>query len=152
MKPRTALLTAALAALLVVATTLSADPPPQATASLQGDAARPASAHWLRSEMYFGVGPVDVSDGGVGEIRWRAFLDREVTPRFPDGLTVFEAFGQWRDSGQTQPSRLRTKVLVILHEDTPANRAAIDAIRLAWKAATHDQSVLLASQSVDVSF
>jgi hypothetical protein len=43
-------------------------------------------------------------------------------------------------------------VLVILHEDTPANRAAIDAIRLAWKTATHDQSVLLSSGSVDVSF
>ena len=90
-------------------------------------------------------------DGG-GELRWLAFLDKEVTPRFPDGLTVFDAYGQWLDHGQTVPSRLRSKVLVILHEDTPANRAAIDAIRLAWKTATHDQSVLLTSERVDVSF
>ncbi len=152
MKPKTAFQIAALAAFLLIARPGSADTPAQATAALQGDAARPASAQWVRSELYFGVGPVDVADGGIGEIRWRAFLDREVTSRFPDGLTVFEAYGQWRSAGQTEPSRLRSKVLIILHEDTPANRAAIDAVRLAWKTATHDQSVLLATERVDVSF
>ncbi len=121
-------------------------------AALKGDAARPEAAHWIRSEIYFGIGPADVQDGGIAEIHWRAFLDKEVTPRFPDGLTVFDAYGQWRDRGGGAPERLWTKVLVILHEDTPANRAAIDAIRLAWKASTHDQSVLLVSAPVDVSF
>jgi hypothetical protein len=129
-----------------------ADSPDQATAALKGDAARPEAAHWVRSELYFGAGPVDIQDGGVAEIRWRGFLDREVTPRFPGGLTVFDAYGQWLDKGRTAPSRLWTKVLVILHEDTPANRAAIDAIRVAWKAATRDQSVLLVSEPVEVSF
>jgi hypothetical protein len=152
MKPRIAFLAAALAAFLLTARVGGSDAPAQGTAALQGDSARPGAAHWLRSELYFGVGPVDVPDGGVGEIRWRAFLDREVTSRFPDGLTVFEAYGQWRDRGETAPGRLRSKVLVILHEDSPANREAIDAIRLAWKTATHDQSVLLATERVDVSF
>jgi len=152
MKPKTALLTGALAAFFLIARADTAEAPSQATAALQGDSARPGAAHWLRSELYFGVGSTDLSDGGVAEIRWRAFLDREVTPRFPDGLTVFEAYGQWRGAGDAAPSRLRTKVLVILHEDTPANRAAIDAIRLAWKTATRDQSVLLATERVEVSF
>ncbi|HEY1848319.1 MAG TPA: DUF3574 domain-containing protein, partial [Opitutaceae bacterium] len=80
------------------------------------------------------------------------FLDREVTPRFPDGLTVLDAYGQWQSKGARQPERLRTKVLIILCEDTPANRAAISAIRSAYKKATHDQSVLLDSGPVDVSF
>jgi len=43
-------------------------------------------------------------------------------------------------------------VLVILHEDTPERRAALDAIRLAWKNRWHDQSVLLVTQRADVSF
>jgi len=151
MKPKNALTAAALAAFLLMARVGTADAP--VTAALQGDAARPASAqHWLRSELYFGIGPVEMPDGGVGEMKWRAFLDREVTPRFQGGLTVLDAYGQWRGSGRDVPSRLRSKVLVILHEDTPANRAAIDAIRVAWKAATHDQSVLLASGPVDVSY
>ncbi|HXN36182.1 MAG TPA: DUF3574 domain-containing protein [Opitutaceae bacterium] len=150
MKLKSALLFTALVAFSPTSR-LAADPAAQATPALKGDAARPEAAHWLRSELYFGAGPADVQDGGIAEIRWRGFLDKEVTPRFPDGLTVFDAYGQWRDRGGAT-GRLWTKVLVILHEDTPANRAAIDAIRLAWKASTHDQSVLLVTEPVDVSF
>ncbi len=152
MKTRTLLIAAALAAWLLMTRFAPAQAPAQTTPALEGDASRPGAAHWLRSELYFGVGSAAVSDGGVGEIRWRSFLDKEVTPRFPDGLTVFEAYGQWREAGETAPSRLQSKVLVILHEDTPANRAAIDAIRVAWKAATHDKSVLLDVERVEVSF
>ncbi len=153
MKLKTALTAAAIAAFLLIARLGSADAPAPVTAALQGDPARPASAqHWVRSELYFGIGPVEVPDGGVGEMKWRAFLDREVTPRFQGGLTVLDAYGQWRGGGSDVPSRLRSKVLVILHEDTPANRAAIDAIRLAWKTATRARSVLLASEPVEVSF
>ena len=35
---------------------------------------------------------------GVTEAQWAKFVDREITPRFPDGLTVFNAYGQWRDA------------------------------------------------------
>jgi|CZKI01.1.fsa_nt_gi hypothetical protein len=152
MKLKPALLIAALAVFLLFARAGTAEAPAQAAAALQGDPARPEAAHWLRSELYFGIGPVDIADGGVGEMRWRAFFDREVTPRFPDGLTVLDAYGQWRGGGKEGPSRLRSKVLVILHEDTPASREAIDAIRIAWKAATHDRSVLLVTERADVSF
>ncbi len=131
---------------------------PAATASLQGDAARPAQAQgWVRSELYFGVGeesgPSDrPQTERIGEAQWRAFLDKEVTPLFPDGLTVFDAYGQWLFRGAREPNRLGTKVLVILHEDTPQRRADIEAIRLAWKQATGHQSVLWARQRVEVSF
>lgn len=152
MKLQSAFAICALAALSSTGPMAAADSPGQPTAALRGDASRPEAAHWVRSELYFGAGPVDLRDGGMAEIRWRAFLDREVTPRFPDGLTVFDAYGQWRDKGSGAPSRLWTKVLVILHEDSPANRAALDAIRLAWKASTRDQSVLLVSGPVEVSF
>jgi hypothetical protein len=150
MKIKSALLLCALVAFPSIGL-VAADSATQATAALKGDAARPEAARWVRSELYFGVGPADVQDGGIAEIRWRAFLDKEVTPRFPDGLTVFDAYGQWRDRGGAT-ERLWTKVLVVLHEDTPANRAAIDAIRLAWKSSTHDQSVLLVTGPVEVSF
>lgn len=122
------------------------------TPSLQGDAARPAQAQgWVRSELYFGVGDGDGSDA-TGEARWRAFLDAQVTTRFPDGLTVFDAYGQWLDRGDQTPERLRTKVLVILHENTLQRRADIEAIRLAWKQASGDQSVLWTAQAAEVSF
>jgi uncharacterized protein DUF3574 len=132
-------------------------PAPAVSATLQGDAARPAVAKaWARSELYFGVGSEDAqgADAGISEAQWRAFLDQEVTTRFPDGLTVFDAYGQWlnRDRGSAEPSRLKSKVLVILHEDTPQRTADIEAIRLAWKQATRHQSVLWSKQAAEVSF
>ncbi len=133
-------------------------PSPGTTAAMQGDAARPADAHgWVRSELYFGVGqesgPADrPQTQQITEATWRDFLDKQVTPRFPDGFTVFDAYGQWMFRGAAEPNRLKTKVLVILHEDTPQRRADIEAIRLAWKQATGHQSVLWSRQPVEVSF
>ena len=132
--------------------------PTAVSASLEGDAARPAAAQgWVRSELYFGVGeesgPADRPQAEpISEAQWRAFLDKEVTPRFRDGLTVFDGYGQWLFRGATEPNRLGTKVLVILHEDTPQRTADIEAIRMAWKQATKHQSVLWSKQAAEVSF
>jgi hypothetical protein len=75
-----------------------------------------------------------------------------VTPRFPEGLTVLDGYGQWRFREQQRLVRQRCKVLVVLHEDTAQRRADIDAIRRAWKRETGHESVLWAKQAVDVSF
>jgi hypothetical protein len=105
----------------------------------------------VRTELYFGLGLADGHDG-VDDAAWRAFLDAEVTPRFPSGLSVIEAYGQWQGKQQAHPERLRSKVIVLLYADGPAPRAAVDAIRAAWKAKTGDQSVLRVTQPADVSF
>ncbi|WP_245586183.1 DUF3574 domain-containing protein [Solimonas soli] len=122
-------------------------------ATLSGDAAHPASTqNWVRTELYFGIGYADQPQPGISEAEWRAFLDAEVTPRFPSGLSVFDLYGQWQGKSEPRPERLRSKLIVLLHEDTPAARAAIDAIRSAWKQKTGDQSVLRVTQPADVSF
>lgn len=136
----------------IAAGPLAAAPAPTASATLGGDAAHPPAAHWLRSELYFGLGRAAPSDDGVSEAQWRRFLDEEVSPRFPDGLSVLEAYGQWRNPSQPAPERLRSKVLVILHEDSPAARQRLDEIRTAWKQRTHDRSVLLVTAPAEVSF
>ncbi|HVJ36653.1 MAG TPA: DUF3574 domain-containing protein [Stenotrophomonas sp.] len=160
MTPSPSLLRATLLAFLLLLGGCASAPPaaPTATAELRGDPARPAGASgWVRSELYFGVGEETGAgdrpqDQPISEERWRAFLDKEVTARFPDGLTVFDAYGQWLFRAAAQPNRLKTKVLVILHEDSPQRRADIEAIRLAWKQATGHQSVLWSRQPVEVSF
>lgn len=141
---------AMLAALLCACATTARDVP--ATAAMQGDAARPSQAsRWTRSELYFAVGNEDGSDV-VDEARWRAFLDAEVTPRFPDGLTVLDGYGQWRFRDGGRLVRQRCKVLVVLHEQEAKRHDDIEAIRLAWKRMTGHESVLWARQAVDVSF
>jgi hypothetical protein len=124
---------------------------PQAT--LKGDSAHPAhAAHWVDTALYFGLGPADVPEKGVSEAAWRDFLDKEVTPRFPSGLSVLDVYGQWQGKNEKAPERIRSKMLVIDYPATAANNAKIQAIRTAWKKLTGDQSVLKVTRSADVSF
>ena len=128
--------------------------PTAATApALQGDAAHPGQSQGgVEAKLYFGLGPADHPDQGVSEAQWREFLDKEVTPRFPDGLSVLDAYGQWQGKNEAAPERLRSKLLVIDFADSPENRAKIEAIRVEWKQRTGDQSVLSVIQPAEVSF
>ena len=127
---------------------------PTATApTLQGDRAHPGHTQgWVDTKLYFGLGLLDHPEQGVSEQQWREFLDREVTPRFPDGLSVLDVYGQWQGKNQSAPKRLRSKMLIIDYPDTPENRDKIDAIRAAWKQKTGDQSVMRVTEPADVSF
>ncbi|MEX2248301.1 MAG: DUF3574 domain-containing protein, partial [Parvibaculum sp.] len=72
--------------LVVLALALVASPRDAAVAD-------PASGV-VQTTLYFGL---DRGDGGtVSERDWRRFLAEVVTPRFPGGLTVIDAYGQWR--------------------------------------------------------
>jgi len=130
-------------------------PVPAATAAptLSGDPAHPGQTSGLvDTRLYFGMGPAEHPEQGISETRWREFLDREVTPRFPHGLSVTDVYGQWLTNGQSVPERLRSKVLIIDYPDIQENRDKIDAIRAAWKKMTGDQSVLRVTEPADVSF
>ncbi len=66
--------------------------------------------------LYFGqeIGQ-EIGDGvSVSNAEWSDFLADVVTPRFPDGLTVFDAQGQWLDTEEERLYREGTKVLNVL--------------------------------------
>jgi len=133
---------------------IRADELPNAqTATLKGDPAHPATtSNWVDTKLYFGLGPADVPDKGVSDAAWRDFLDKEVTPRFPSGLSVIDIYGQWQGKQMKSPDRERSKLLVIDYPATLENDAKVEAIRVAWKQRTHAQSVLKVTQPADVSF
>jgi hypothetical protein len=143
-----------LVSLVLALTACTTRHPVTATApTLTGDPAHPGvTSRWVDTKLYFGLGLIDQPDQGISESRWRRFLDEEVTPRFPSGLSVVDVYGQWQGKNQSIPERLRTKLLVLDYPDTQENRDKIDAIRAAWKKLTGDQSVLRVTQSADVSF
>src|SRR5580698_5497422 len=109
----------------------------------------PQATNWVETHLYFGIGPINKP---APEAAWRNFLDQEVTPRFPAGLSVVDVYGQWQSKPQTAPERERSKLLIIDYPATPDNAARIEAIRTAWKQRTHAQSVLKVTQPADVSF
>jgi hypothetical protein len=114
---------------------------PVAAAEACHDTAKPM----VRLELVFGLGH------GVSEKSFMRFLAREVTPRFPDGLSLFEGYGQWRNSrGRLikEPSRL----LLIWHAADTASDAKIEAIRAAYKKRFHQEAVLRAEERSCVSF
>ena len=78
---------------------------------------RPATAQ-VRTTLYFGLSK---QKGSVSELEWQTFLRDEVTARFPNGLTTWEADGQWRGSDGTIGHE-RAKVLLLVHPDTPQAR------------------------------
>ena len=110
--------------------------PPVCTAPL-----RPA----VEIDLYFGR---DIKGGGeVSEAEWGAFLTEVVTSRFPDGLSVFDADGQYREpSGRMV--RERSKRLVVVVFDAPAHRARIDEIIAAYKQRFGQYSVFRVEQPV----
>jgi hypothetical protein len=127
--------------------------PVGAAATLHGDPAHPGQTqNWVDTKLYFGLGLADRPEQGLSEAAWRDFLDKEVTARFPDGLSVLDVYGQWQGKQQTSPERLRSKLLIIYYPATPENQAKIEAIRAAWKQKTGDQSVLRVTEPADVSF
>jgi hypothetical protein len=104
------------------------------------------------TKLYFGLGLADHPEQGVSEVAWREFLDKEVTPRFPSGLSVVDVYGQWQGKKDATPQRLRSKLLIIDYPDTQENRDKVEAIRSAWKKQTGQLSVLRVTQPADVSF
>ena len=126
---------------------------PAVAPTLAGDPAHPAQASgWVDTKLYFGLGPADHPEQGVSEAQWREFLDKEVTPRFPSGLSVVDVYGQWQGTKNPAPMRLRSKLLIVDYPDTLENRDKIEAIRAAWKRQTGQLSVLRVTQAADVSF
>jgi len=122
--------------------------------TLSGDAAHPGqTAGWVDTQLYFGLGRADQPEQqGIDEAAWRAFLDKEVTPRFPSGLSVVDVYGQWQGTKDPTPQRLRSKLLIIDYPDTQENREKVEAIRSAWKRQTGQLSVLRITKPADVSF
>ena len=87
---------------------------------------------------------------GVTESRWAQFLAKEITPRFPDGLTVVDASGQWRDADKNRIVRERSKLVTII---MPADaQDKLDAIVAAYKHRFRQQSVGVVIRPACVSF
>jgi hypothetical protein len=88
----------------------------------------------------------------VTEAQLQAFVNAEVTPRFPDGLTLLAGIGQFRDSGgATQVEGANVLILLYPWRDAHADRK-IDAIRNDYRRRFEQQSVLRADSVSCVSF
>jgi hypothetical protein len=89
---------------------------------------------------------------GVTDKLWVAFLAREVTARFPDGLTVFDTTGQWRDAKTHKLVREPSKIVRVILPADADTREKIEAIASAYKKQFRQDSVGVLSRPACVSF
>ncbi|GGN18730.1 DUF3574 domain-containing protein [Streptomyces fuscichromogenes] len=139
---------------LAVAGVLLAGVPAAYTASADGHAsAAPARGKpYVETRLFFGTAR---PDGGpaVTDRQFTAFVDKEVTPDFPDGLTVQNGRGQWRDAHGTIEKE-RSYELILLYPETVAKASdrKIEEIRRAYEKAFAQESVGRVDERARVDF
>lgn len=89
---------------------------------------------------------------GVSEIAWTRFLAREMTPRFPDGFTVIDATGQWRDTSIGRVVREPSKRVEIVLPGGEDDEAKLDAVVAAYKKRFRQQAVGVVVRPACVAF
>lgn len=89
---------------------------------------------------------------GVSESAWARFVAREMTPRFPGGLTVIDASGQGRDPKSGTIVHEPSKRVEIVLPGAADDEAQLDAIVTAYKHDFHQQSVAVIVRPACVSF
>jgi len=103
------------------------------------------------AEMFFGrnIGGKE----GVIYADWARFVDQEITPRFPAGLTVIDGQGQWRAAdGVLVHERSKLVLIVLPRKDSDQNAQSIEAVRSAYKTRFHQESVMLIRRTACVEY
>jgi hypothetical protein len=102
-----------------------------------------------KDELYFGLS----KPGGkmVSEVEWQLFLTRVITPRFQQGLTVMDAYGQYlnRDGKLT---REKTKLVILIYENSLTKNSQIQQVISSYKQTFQQESVLRVTSTVRLSF
>jgi len=130
-------ITILLAATLAACTTTSSDNACTGTAQVE-------------TRLYLGLS--QPNGPNVSASAFARFLKAEVTPRLPEGYTLLEGQGFWREdrSGKTisEPSR----VLIHLHDASTEKNSTLDAIAAAYRQAFHQEAVLRTDTRTCVAF
>jgi hypothetical protein len=121
--------------------------PPPAPSALEPTQAAPApyqcilpgEQRMLVAELFFGrniKGRRPLSDA-----EWAKFAADTITPNFPDGFTVFDGHGQWRNPKTGDIGKDPTKILLVAAKRTPDLADRLTVVMDAYKTQFLQQSV-----------
>ena len=107
------------------------------------------SADTVADRLFFGR---SIPGGGlVSDSAWSAFMAEVVTPRFPDGLTVWRADGQWLEAGGVL-ARESSMVVEVAHPASEAADASLRAIAEEYKRRFRQEAVMRVTTPVRMRF
>lgn len=103
----------------------------------------------IKDELYFGL----TKPGGstISDVEWQQFLNTTITPRFHEGLTVLDSYGQYLNSNSLLVTE-KSKVVILIYENSPEKNRAIAEIIDIYKRTFQQESVLRVTTEAKVSF
>ncbi len=113
--------------------------PPAAGAPVATAACSPGDTTLVRDMVYFGRNRP--GGGTVSDAEWHRFLDEVVTPRFPAGLTVVDATGQWRGQRGVVEQE-RSEIVTVFHAGGDGARRAVAEVAAEYKRRFQQEAVL----------
>jgi hypothetical protein len=99
----------------------------------------PAEQHMLVAQLFFGRnvrGRQPVTDA-----EWAEFAAQTIAPNFPEGFTLFDGVGQWRNPQTGLIGGGRTTILLVAAKPEPDLPRRLSAVIDAYKTQFHQQSV-----------
>lgn len=110
----------------------------------------PSEQRMLVAELFFGrriKGRTPLTDA-----EWAAFAASTITPNFPEGFTVFDGEGQWRNPKTGYIARDPTKILLVAAKRTPDLGRRLSTVIDVYKTRFHQQSVGLITRDSCAAF
>jgi hypothetical protein len=99
----------------------------------------PQEERMLVAELFFGRG-IEGREP-VTDAEWAEFAARTITPNFPDGFTVLDGAGQWRNPRTGAIARDPTTILLAAVKREPDLAQRLSAVIDAYKQRFDQQSV-----------
>lgn len=120
----------------------------EAQADISGERLR--EGVWHRTELYFGTSRANGT--AVTDEQFAQFIDQQVTPRFPDGLTLLSAYGQYRNSAGVIEKEKSFLLILFYPPQMSDARKRIEELRDVYKSTFQQESVLRADSGMSISF
>jgi hypothetical protein len=104
----------------------------------------------IEAQLFFGR---DVAGRGpVSDTEWTEFVAAVLARDFPDGFTVSDGNGEWRDPVFNAVVREQTKIVMIAALPSPDLAKKLQDVTDAYRARFHQQSVGVITHDVCASF
>lgn len=104
----------------------------------------------VETQLFFGLSKP--GGGTVSERDWQTFVAAEIAPRFPEGFSVLDGAGFWRDVATRKTISERSKLVVRVHAEGSEADAAIGAIVDSYKTRFQQDAVMRVDRLVCTQF
>lgn len=118
-------------------------------ASISPGACPTGQSEGRQAELFFGRNIGDQL--GVSDEAFARFIDEELTPRFPNGLTILDARGQWR-SAAGPIVREPSKIVILALPGRSGGEDRLQAARQAYRQRFDQEAVLITTRPACLGF